>query len=72
MSSWKYEVIADSTGKWSGNSVRFPTEEEAAAAGHDLSLRWLAVRDVRVVESEDPPNYRWNGDTIKPIKPAGG
>lgn len=57
--SWKPEVIADSGGKWYGNALRFATKEEAEANVRDLSSRWLAVRDTRVVESDAPVNYAW-------------
>ena len=55
--SWKPEVIADSFGKWAGNACRFATREEAEQYVYDLALRWLAVRDTRVVESADAVNY---------------
>jgi len=29
--SWKAEVIADSSGKWCGNALRFAAREEAEA-----------------------------------------
>jgi hypothetical protein len=57
--SWKPEVIADSSGKWAGNALRFATREEAEANVRALAGRWILVRDTRVVESEDPVNYRW-------------
>jgi hypothetical protein len=57
--SWKPEVIADNSGKWCGNALRFATKEEAEANVRDLSYRWLLVRDTRVVESDEPVNYRW-------------
>ena len=57
--SWKPEVIADSTGKFFGNALRFETKAEAEANVRDLSMRWFAVRETRVVESDDPPNYRY-------------
>lgn len=49
MSKYKAEVIADSTGKWCGNQLRFNTEQEAWDYVSDLALRWTAVRSVRVV-----------------------
>jgi hypothetical protein len=58
--SWAPEVIADSSGKWCGNGLRFATKEEAEANVRDLSFRWILVRDTRVVESTDPVNYRWD------------
>jgi hypothetical protein len=56
--SWKPEVIADSTGKWYGNALRFATKAEAEASAYDLAMRWTAVRDWRVSESEDPVAHR--------------
>lgn len=60
--SWAPEVIADSSGKWCGNALRFATREEAEANVRDLSWRWMSVRDTRVVLSSDPVNYRWDTD----------
>lgn len=55
--SFKGEVIADSSGEWVGNALRFATEHEAKAYIKDLSYRWTAVRETRVVESDEPVNY---------------
>lgn len=44
---------------FTGNALRFPTREEAQSEVSDLARRWTAVVDTRVVESNDPPNYRW-------------
>lgn len=57
--SFKPEVIADSSGKWAGNALRFATREEAEANVSNLAARWFLVRETRVVESDDPVNYRW-------------
>jgi hypothetical protein len=57
--SWKPEVIADSSGTWCGNSLRFATKEEAEANVRDLASRWFLVRETRVVESDDQVNYAW-------------
>lgn len=57
--SWKPEVIADDSGKWTGNAMRFATQAEAKASVENLALRWTLVTDTRVVESPDPVNYRW-------------
>jgi hypothetical protein len=57
--SYKAEVIADSTGTWTGNACRFATQVEAEKYVLDLMMKWTAVRDTRVVESEEMPNYRW-------------
>ena len=57
--SFKPEVIADSSGQWCGNTLRFATREEAEANVQDLMMRWFAVRETRVVASDDPVNYRY-------------
>jgi len=56
--SWAPEVIADSSGKWTGNQLRFATEREARMWVDNLSMRWISVQETRVVQSEDPVNYR--------------
>jgi hypothetical protein len=57
--SWKPEVIADSSGQWCGNGLRFATKEEAEKNVSNLASRWMMVQETRVVESDDPVNYRW-------------
>lgn len=56
--SYRPEVIADSTGKWCGNALRFATYKEAYTSAYDLAMRWIAVRDYRAVESPDPVTHR--------------
>jgi len=58
--SYKPEVIADQTNTWCGNALRFQTKEEAEQYVADLASRWFAVRSTRVVESDEPVNYRIN------------
>jgi len=65
--SYAPEVQTDSTDKWYGNALRFATEEEAQAYVVDLAMRWTAVRDVRVVESEDPVNYAIVNKRLTPL-----
>jgi hypothetical protein len=55
--SYKGEVIADSSGKWCGNGLRFETEDEALIYVEDLVMRWILVTEYRVVESDEPVNY---------------
>jgi hypothetical protein len=57
--SFKPEVIADSTGKFFGNALAFATKEEAEANVRDLSMKWMAVRETRAVESDQPVNYQY-------------
>jgi len=49
---YKVEVIADSSGKWCGNGLRFDTIPEAEAYARDLMSRWWLVTDWRVVVAE--------------------
>jgi hypothetical protein len=55
--SYAPEVIADNSGQWTGNALRFATEAEAQAWVRDLACRWFAVRETRVVPSADVVNY---------------
>lgn len=66
--SWKPEVIADNSGKWVGNALRFATREEAEANVRALEMRWYAVRETRVVESEDAVNYKWTDNGLEAIE----
>jgi hypothetical protein len=52
--SWKAEVIADGSGKWCSNALRFATREEAEVYLRDLAWRWTAVRETRATECSDP------------------
>lgn len=54
--NWAVEVIADSSGQWTGNAMRFATKEAAEAYASDLYSRWTAVKETRVVESTNPAN----------------
>jgi hypothetical protein len=58
--SCKPEVQTDSSGQWYGNALPFATRKEAEDEVFGLSMRWTLVRNTRVVESEDPVNYRWD------------
>jgi hypothetical protein len=60
--SYKVEVIADSSGKWAGNQLRFATRKEAEAYGSDLAMRWTLVRETRVVESDEPVTHAFTRD----------
>jgi hypothetical protein len=66
--SYAPQVIADSTGQWTGNGLRFATEQEAQSYVRDLEFRWTAVRDTRVVVSEAPPTHAWVNDQLAPLR----
>jgi hypothetical protein len=54
--SYAVEVIADRSGKWVGNGLRFATRKEAKAYGADLASRWTLVEKWRVVGTQDEVN----------------
>ena len=54
--SYAPEVFVD--GAWTGNGLRFASEDEAEAWGRDLLMRWFVPSDSRAVASDDAPNYR--------------
>jgi hypothetical protein len=56
LGSYAVKVIADDSGKWVGNQLRFRTKKEAENYGQDLFMRWMSVREKRVVRSKDPVN----------------
>lgn len=56
--SYKPEVIADNSGHWSSNSLRFASEQEAQEYVDDLARRWTLVTGTRVSPSTDPVTHR--------------
>jgi len=54
--SWAPEFIADSSGVWAGNGLRFAKREDAEAWARGLADRWILVREHRAVPSEEEPN----------------
>jgi len=68
--SYKAEVIADSSGKWVGNQLRFATSDEAAGYVRDLMMRWTSVTETRVVPSNEPVSYAWLDGKAVPLETA--
>jgi hypothetical protein len=66
--SFKPEVIADSSGKWCSNALRFATIEEAQASADNLAGRWFAVREWRATECEDPVTHAWRDGGLVDIR----
>ena len=58
MRSFAAEFVADSSGKFAGNQLRFATHAEAKMYAADLESRWMLVTDKRIVQSPDEPNYQ--------------
>ena len=54
--SFKVMVLADNSGKYCGNGLRFANEQAAQDYAVDLAMRWMAVSDWKVEPSEDEPN----------------
>lgn len=59
--SYIAEVIADGTGNFVGNQLRFATRTQAEEYARDLMFRWTSVREWRVVETSDPVNMDESG-----------
>ena len=60
--SYIAEVIADASGSWVSNALRFATMDEAERYVQDLAGRWSLVTATRVVMSSDPANYKLERD----------
>jgi hypothetical protein len=67
MESYAAEVIADASGKWSGNALRFATESEARDYVHDLAARWFLVTDTRVIKSADPVSHTFENGSLEAV-----
>lgn len=56
--SFKPEVRTGTDPKFYANNLAFATREEAERSARDLMARWMLVVEWRVVESDQPVNYR--------------
>jgi hypothetical protein len=54
--SYKVGVKTAGDREWCCNGLRFRSREEAEAYGIDLFMRWTAVREWAVLESDEEPN----------------
>ncbi|MDA4132376.1 MAG: hypothetical protein OK454_04530 [Thaumarchaeota archaeon] len=63
--SFQAEVIADSSGQWAANRLRFETEAEAEGYAKELYCRWSLVRETRVTEDVDPVNASYHGTLVR-------
>lgn len=57
---FKVEVIADDSGKWASNGMKYATPEDAKKAALSLTGRWMLVQKWRVVDSTG--NVKFEGD----------
>lgn len=55
--SYKLEVKTMGDTNFASNGLRFATEEEGKAYERDLTGRWFAITESRVVESNDPVTH---------------
>lgn len=69
MTSYRVQVVADSSGEWVGNAMRYRSHDEADNAGKDLLCRWLLAQRYRVVPSDDQPNTDGKGNYVRPEPP---
>jgi hypothetical protein len=52
MEYFKVEVIADNSGKWCSNQLRFAAIDTARVYARDLFNRWTAVVNWRIVDQD--------------------
>jgi predicted RNA methylase len=64
--SYKAE-ISDGSG-FSSNALRFPTRQDAEAYASELMSRWMAAKERRVVESDDPVTHVWDKAQYKHVR----
>ena len=50
---FRVEVIADNSGVWAGNGIRYDVVTDAVDAARDLHSRWMLVRQWRVIDNND-------------------
>lgn len=60
--SFKPSVSTDGGATFNENALAFATREEAETSAKDLMARWMLVTDWRVIESDQPVNYRMRYD----------
>lgn len=67
--SFKCEVHTVYHGEddWASNSLRFATYDEADYYGHELLSRWYVPDKYRVVETDEPVNYRYDYGQYKAV-----
>jgi hypothetical protein len=69
--SWKYEIKVCGDPKFYQNSVVLATKEEAEKAGRNKHWNWTQAEEYRVVEVDEPVNYKWvDGEGIVSVEEA--
>ena len=54
--SWRVEVRTEASRFWSDNRLRFATQQEAEHYAFDTHVRWPAITQTRVLESDQAVN----------------
>jgi len=57
--SFKLGVKTPGDAEFVSNALTFETEKEAEEYGRDLFSRWMAVKETKVLPSDEPVNYRF-------------
>lgn len=65
--SFKPEFRVAGDPKFYPNNIAFATKEEAEANGLDKFRKWTMAAEYRVVESDEPVNYRWVEGKLEPV-----
>ena len=68
--AYKYEIKTHGDPKFYQNGVVFATDVEAMSAGHDKLSAWSMAVDVRVVPSDDAPNYAYIDGKVQALEAA--
>lgn len=55
--SFKLGVKTPGDTEFASNALMFETEKEVEEYGKDLFSRWMAVKETRVLPSDEPVNY---------------
>lgn len=66
--SWKVEVQVHGERGWSSNQLTFATEREAQTYGHDLFVRWTAVKEWRATRTQSPVTHTIKDGVAVPIE----
>jgi hypothetical protein len=66
-----HDTTARNPDEWVSNGLRFATYDEANNYGYELLSRWYVPDKHRVVESDEPVNYRFDMDEYRavPVSP---
>jgi len=64
MTSYGAEIRTEPHGVWTGNRLRFATEQEAKHYAKELARAWALVHQTRVCETADEVNAGFEGGKL--------